>query len=130
LYGLTTGVYDLLGEGAYGLSHAIGNIILPILEGEFGLELAGEKPADFLQEIGRYMVDEFGFAKDVEIVDEGDVYKMKFKVYLVEANIGVPFICPYLALANAAFNRLGIKAMSKIDYWEEGEGSIITFDLL
>lgn len=138
LFGLTTGVWDLLGEGALGLSHEIGDEILPILEKEMGLEVAGEDPTQVLQEIGRIMVDEFGFAQEADVSGDGDRLVMKVRSCanrkltddLTAAGVTHPFICPFMCVADAVFDRMGIKAMSKVDKWEEGNGSIITFTLL
>jgi hypothetical protein len=137
LFGLTAGVWDLLGEGALGLSHQIGGEILPVLEKEMGLEIAGEDPTQVLQEIGRIMVDEFGFAKTVEVSGDGDRLVMKVNTCanrkltdnLEAAGITHPFICPFMCVSNAVFDRMGIKVMSKVEKWHEGDGSIITFTL-
>ncbi|MBN1318532.1 MAG: hypothetical protein JXA42_23835 [Anaerolineales bacterium] len=137
LLGLTAGVYDLLGDGAFGLTHGIGGLLLPGLEQEKGLEITATNPADILREVGRVMVEDFDFAEGTEVVADGDVFKMKvrkcasYQVGSFLVSLGIqPFICPYMALANGIFDRLGIKAMSSITLWEEEEGSIITFELL
>jgi len=137
LFGVTAGVWDLLGEGASGLTHQIGSEILPVMENEMGLEIAGESPEDVLQEVARLFVDEFGFAKDIEVTSDGDVLKMKvagclnYKLTqdLTAAGVERPFVCPYLAAATAVFDRMGIKAMTKIDTWSEKRGSVLSFEL-
>ena len=138
LLGISAGVWDLLGEGAYGLSHEIGDLILPILEKEMGLELAGEDPEQVLQEVGRLMVDEFGFAGDVTVTREGDTLTMKvhtcsnrhFTDQLLEAGVLKPYICPFLCVSDAVLDRMGEKAMTTVEKWEEGQGSILTFELI
>lgn len=138
LLGLASGVWDLLGDGAKGLSHEIGEQLLPILEKEMGLEIAGQTPLEVLQEVGRLMVDEFGFAQDVTVEADGNILRMKvhgcinrnFTDKLEAAGVPYPFICPYLALSNAVFSRMGEKARSEIQKWSEGKGSIITFELI
>jgi hypothetical protein len=138
LFGLTAGIWDLIGDGARGLSHEIGDEILPVLEKEMGLEIAGENPEDALQEVGRLMVDEFGFAKEVEVIGDGDVIQMKVHTCaqrrltddLEEAGVGTPFICPFMCVSDAVLDRMGIKAMTKVEKWEEGGGSIITFEVI
>mgnify|MGYP000731124450 CR=1 FL=1 len=72
LYGLSTGIWDLLGEGALGLSHVIGAQILPVLEKEMGLELGSESLLDIANEVGRLAVDEFGIAESVEASGDSD----------------------------------------------------------
>ena len=137
LFGLTAGIWDMLGEGAFGLSHQIGTQLLPVLENEMGLEIAGEEPKDVLQEVGRLMVDEFGFATEVDVTEDGDRLIMrvhecvnrKFTDDLVKVGLTSPFICPYMCVSNAVFDRMGIKVMSKVAKWVEGKGSIITFEL-
>ena len=138
LYGLTTGIWDLIGEGALGLSHEIGDEILPVLEKEMGLEIAGENPTEVLQEVGRLMVDEFGFAKEVEVTSDGDVLTMKVHTCanrkltddLMAAGVGKPFICPFLCISDTVLDRMGVKAMTNVEKWVEGKGSIITFELI
>lgn len=137
LFGLTTGVWDLLGEGAMGLSHEIGDEILPILEKEMGLEVAGEDPIQVLQEAGRIMVDEFGFAQSVDVSGDGDRFIMKVHSCanrklcddLETEGITHPFICPFMCVSDAVFDHMNIKIISKVDRWHEGNGSIITFTL-
>ncbi|MBN1936821.1 MAG: hypothetical protein JW934_19325 [Anaerolineae bacterium] len=138
LFGVTTGIWDLMGDGARGLSHEIGDEILPVLEKEMGLEIAGESPENVLQEVGRLMVDEFGFAKSVDVVADGDILQMKVHTCanrkltddLEAAGVGTPFICPFLCVADAVFDRMGIKARTKIERWHEAGGSIITFEVI
>jgi hypothetical protein len=138
LLGVSAGVWDLIGEGAYGLSHEIGSLLLPVLEKEMGLEIAGEDPEQVLQEIGRLFIDEFGFAGDVEVSQDGDTLTMKvhscanrnFSDKLMAAGVGKPYICPFLCVGNAALDRMGVKAMSTIEKWKEGKGSILTFELI
>ncbi len=138
LLGLAAGVWDLLGDGARGLSYEIGDEILPMLEKEMGLEIAGETPLAVLQEVGRLFVDEFGFAQEVTVSEDGDVLTMKvhgcinrtFSDKLEAAGVNYPFICPYMAVANAVFGRMGEKVRSTVQRWVEGKGSIITFELV
>ncbi len=138
LLGLAAGTWDLLGDGARGLSYEIGEAILPILEKEMGLEIAGQSPLEVLQEVGRLMVDEFGFAENVTVEADGNVLRMKvygcvnrsFTDKLEAAGVPIPFICPYMAISNAVFNRMGEKVRTEIQRWREANGSIITFELI
>lgn len=137
LTGLASGIWDILGEGAMGLTHQIGAGILPVMEKEMGLEIVGETPADVLQEIGRLMVDEFGFAQNVEVIDNGDTLDMKISKCInagltgemKKAGVGKPsFICPYMALSDAALDKMGTKAISQMQKNEKTE--VITFELI
>ena len=138
LYGLTTGVWDILGEGALGLGNEIGQKILPVLEKEMGLEIAGETPEDILQELSRILVDEFGFASNIEVSREGDILTAKvanclhrkLDDELIAAGVEKLFICPILCAAVAAFNRSDLKSTTNVESWPEGKGSILTFELL
>jgi len=138
LYGLTAGIWDLLGEGSLGLSRLIGDEILPVLEKEMGLEIAGESIEDITIEVGRLAVDEFGFASDVEVTSDGDKVTMKIRNCanrkltddLLAFGITHPFICPFVCVTDAVFDRLGVKAVTSVAKWEEGNGSIITFELI
>ncbi len=138
LLGVSAGVWDLLGEGALGLSHQIGSLLLPVLEKEMGLEIAGETPEQVMQEVGRLMVDEFGFAADVDVTRDGDEITMKvhtcsnrrFTDQLMESGVTKPFICPFLCVGDAVLDRMGEKARGTVAKWEEGNGSIITYELI
>lgn len=138
LFGVTSGTWDLLGDTALGLSREIGVQILPVLEKEMGLEIAGETPQAVLQEVGRLFVDEFGFAKGATIAEEGDKIVMeiqacvnrKFTDDLRAAGVGSPFVCPFMCTASAVFDRLGIKARGNIVESAGSDISTLTFELL
>ena len=138
LYGLTTGIWDLLGEGALGLGHVIGAQIVPVLEKEMGLELGGESFLDIANEVCRLAVDEFGMAESVEASGDNDQITLKVKNCalrgltndLMAAGVSKPFICPLLCVGDAILDRKGVKAMSNIEKWEEGKGSIITWEVI
>jgi hypothetical protein len=136
LYGLTTGIWDLLGEGSLGLSRLIGAQILPVLEKEMGLELGGESLVDVATEVGRLAVDEFGLAEDVEVSGDEDKIVLKVRRYglyrlfndLVTAGVEKVFIEPFLCTGLAILDRKGIKATSSAETWVEGKGVTITFE--
>jgi hypothetical protein len=138
LYGLTTGIWDLLGEGALGLSHEIGDQILPVLEKEMGLELGGDSLLDIANEVGRIAVDEFGAAEDVEVSGDNDKVVLKIRGYalyrlfddLAAFGITHPFICPFLCVGDAILDHKGVKAIGSVEKWEKGKGSIITWELI
>ncbi len=136
LYGLGAGIWDMLGDGALGLSHVIGAQIVPVLEKEMGLELGGDSLLDIAKEVGRIAVDEFGMAESVEASGDNDQITLKVKNCvlrgltndLMAAGVSQSFICPLLCVGDAILDRKGVKAMSNIEKWEEGKGSIITWE--
>ncbi len=138
IYGLAAGLWDFLGETSYALTPKMGTAILGVMEKEMGLEIAGEKPEDVLNEIARIFVDEFGFAGDIEVVKEDDVVLMKVHKclarnltdQLMEAGVESPFTCPIMNASQAAMKRLNMKARSHVDKWAEEKGSIITFEMM
>ena len=138
LYGLTMGIWDLVGEGALGLSRLIGDEILPVLEKEMGLELTGESLVDIATEVGRIAVDEFGFAESVEVSGDDNVITLKVKNCanrkltddLMATGVEHPFICPFLCVGEAILHRVGKRARGTAEKWVEGNGSIITFELI
>ncbi len=138
LFGLATGIWDLLGDGARGLSHEIGDEILPVLEKEMGLEIAGESADAVLHEVARLFVDEFGFAQDAAVKGDGDIFTLRVRGCvnrklcddLESSGVTVPFICPYLAVADAVLDHVKIKARTKMERWHEGDGTIITFEVI
>jgi len=138
LFGVTAGLWDLLGDTALAVGPQVGEQVLNVMEKEMGLEIAGETPEEVLTEIARLFVDEFGFAGNIEVVTEGDTITMKVRNCLnrgltdrlVEAGVGKPFICPVMNAGAVAMRRLGIKAQQDVVKWTEGNGSIISFKLI
>ena len=118
------------------MSREIGDQILPVLEKEMGLELGGDSLPDIATEVGRLAVDEFGLAEDVEVSGDNDKITLKVKNCqlrgltndLAASGINHPFICPLLCVGDAILDRKGVKATGTVDKWEEGKGSIITFE--
>ena len=138
IYGLTVSVWDMVGESAYVFSKGMGDVILPVLEKEMGLELAGESHLDVATEVGRIVVDELGIAKDIEITGDSDNLVMKLREYtlrplydnLAAAGVEKPFIDPVMCIGEAVLHRMGQKCRFDIENWDEGKGSIITFELI
>lgn len=136
LLSLAAGTWNTLGESSFAFSGPMGETILKTMEHEMGLEIEGEDPQQVMMEISRIFVDEFGFASDIDVVQEGDgVYKLKVKNCinrgltdkLVEAGVEKPFICPIMNAATAALRRMGYRLRENVEKWEDGKGSIITF---
>lgn len=135
LLGLSTAVWDMVGDSALVFSKGIGESILPVLEKEMGLEIAGQSPEEIGNEIGRILVDEFGFAESVEISFEGDVAIQKVKnclIYnlckdLTDAGVETPFFCTFKCLADAIVARMGGKVRVNIERGDD-RTSIITLE--
>jgi len=139
LLSLAASTWDTLGESAFAFSGAMGSHILEIMEKEMGLEIAGEDPRDVMMEISRIFVDEFGFAGDIDVVPQDDsTYQVKvkncvnrkFTDQLMAAGVEKPFICPIMNACQAALRRMDFKAHEKVEKWVDGNGSVITFDLI
>jgi len=138
LLGLAASVWDMVGDGAYAFSKGMGEHILPVLEKEMGLELTGESLVDIVTEVGRIAVDEFGFAESVEVSGDDNVITLKVKNCanrkltddLMATGVEHPFICPFLCVGEAILHRAGKRARGTVEKWVEGNGSIITFELI
>ncbi len=138
LYGLTTGVWDYVGESSFAMSEGIGESVLGLMEKEMGLEIAGASVDEVLTEINRLFVDEFGFADDIEILADDSQVVMKVHSCLnrnltdklMAAGVEKPFICPIMNAAQAALKRMGTRARIDVAKWEEGKGSIITLTIV
>jgi hypothetical protein len=138
LLGVTKGVWDFVGETSFALSQKIGNEILKMMEKEMGLEIAGENHSDVINEICRLFVDEFGFARNIDVNEEDGVITLnvqhclnsKLNDQLLEAGIEKSFICPIMNALVAAFKRMNIRARQDICKNPEGNGSIITLELM
>jgi len=136
LASLAAGVWDNLGDSSFALSGPMGEEILQMMEKEMGLEIVGEKPEDVLREITRIFIDEFGFAREIEIetYDGGNkiVLKVKscinraFTDKLAAAGVEKPFICPIMNACSAALKRHGFRVHEDVAKWAEEGGSIIT----
>ncbi|MDY6875548.1 MAG: hypothetical protein SWK90_05010 [Chloroflexota bacterium] len=137
LTGLTGAVWDMVGESAYVFSKGMGKHILSIMEKEMGLEIAGASPLEIGNEIGRLFADEFGFVQSIEVeeLDSEIVMKVHNCVgrpscdAIMAAGVEHPFICPVVCLGEAILARIGGKARIRAVKWEEGNGSIIRFEL-
>ena len=137
LTGLSTGVWNTLGESAFAFSGLMGRQILTVMEDEMGLEVAGESPHDVVDEIGRLFVDEFGFAAEITVSSKSEDHmelkvrnciNRKYTDELMAAGVAKPFICPILNASQAALRRMGYRMHENVDKWVEGNGSIITFE--
>jgi hypothetical protein len=133
--GTALGIWDMIGETASSLGPSIGQQTLEMMEKEMGLEIAGEKPEDVLNEIARLFVDEFSFCSSIDLEAESDVITMKVSDCLMATLTGKliddgvdPFICPYRNTGAAALKRLGMRVRTRVDF--DGKRSVITFELL
>lgn len=138
LLGVTKGVWDFVGESSFALSRNIGDEIIRMMEKEMGLEIAGETPLDVVHEISRLFVDEYGFARHIEVSETDGIIKLdvqhclnrKLDDQLGEAGVEKPFTCPVMNSVVAAFRRMNIRAHQDVVKNPEGNGSIITFELI
>ena len=138
LFGLSAGVWDMVGDSAMSFAPKIGGQVLEVMEKEMGLEIAGESPEDVLNEIARIFVDEFGFCSAMDVESTGGTLVLKVHSCLnrhltdrlINAGVGKPFICPIMNSAQAALKRAGINARCDVEKWVEGKGSILTFELM
>ena len=109
-----------------------------MLEKNLGLEIAGEKPEDILVEMGRIFVDEFGFAREVKVEDQGNVH-----IVTLEGAVGSPefsqlrasgveklFSHPFLCAGLAALKRLGVKSRAEIEIDVPNSRQVIRYEFL
>lgn len=139
LLSLASSTWNTLGESAFAFSGPMGDYILEVMEKEMGLEIAGQNPKDVMMEISRIFVDEFGFAGDIAVEEvDGEHYQLKvkncinrrFTDRLMDAGVEKPFICPVMNACQAALRRMDFKAHENVEKWADGNGSIISFNLL
>ena len=136
--GLTTSVWDMVGDSAYVFSRSICESILQVMEKEMGLEIAAEPSGgDVGTEINRIFVDEFGLAESIELAIDDNIVTSKAKNYagyqtfkkLMNAGVEQPFTDPIMCTGQAVLHRLGMKARVRAKLWEEGKGVIIHYEL-
>jgi hypothetical protein len=139
LLSLASSTWDTLGESAFAFSGPMGNHVLDVMEKEMGLEITGEDPHDVMMEISRIFVDEFGFAGDIDVKADGDnqfqvkvrnCINRRFTDRLMDAGVEKPFVCPIMNACQAALRRMDFKAHETVEKWADGNGSIITFELI
>ena len=134
---MTTGIWDMVEESSVTLSPLIGASLLSLLEKNAGLEIAGEKPEHMLVELGRILVDEFGYATEAKVEGSDKSYKL----ILINA-VGLPeykaleakgitkaFSNPVYCTGIAALARLGYKCRAKVDINLETKTQVTTFEL-
>ena len=73
---MTQGIWDIVEESSVTLSPMIGESLLSLLEKSAGFELAGEKPEHMLVELGRILVDEFGYATEAKVESKDKTYTL------------------------------------------------------
>lgn len=130
-------VWDTLGESSMALAKGMGDAILEMLEKEQGLELAGEDPVAVGTEINRILVDEYGYAQEISMINLAVGEKVDVKVKgcintaftdrLTKAGVKTPFICPMMLLGGALLRRVGMNPHITIERWPEGKGCIIHY---
>jgi hypothetical protein len=135
---MTTGIWDMVEESSVTLSPLIGASLLSLLEKNAGLEIAGEKPEHMLVELGRILVDEFGYATEAKVEGSDKSYKLtlvnavglpEFKA-LETKGITKAFSNPVYCTGVAAMARLGYKCRAKVDINLETKTQVTTFELL
>ena len=135
--GLTTSVWDMVGDSAYVFSRSIGESILQVMEKEMGLEIAAEPSGgDVGTEINRIFVDEFGLAESIELTADGNTATSRVKNYagyqmfkkLMDAGVEQPFTDPIMCTGQAVLHRMGMKVRVRAEVWEEGKGMLINWE--
>jgi hypothetical protein len=119
--GLTMGIWEMVGESSNTLSPGIGQQILGMVEKQFGMEIAGEKPEDLMTELGRIFIDEMGFAKDVKVERKDNFINVVMTDSLgargtaMASQMGMsPFYHPYLCAGLACLKRAGLKVRADV----------------
>jgi len=129
--------WQMLGESSFLLTSLVGDNTLNVMEKEMGLEIAGNSPKEVMMEISRILIDEFGFADDIEVTgDDEKIITLKVKQcsyrdytdFLMKNGVEKPFLCPVLTTCQAGLKRMGYKMKDNIEEWREERGSIITFE--
>lgn len=136
--GLTLGIWDMVQEASFGISPAIGEVILRDTEKRLGLEIAGEKPEDILTELGRVLVDECGFAAESKLEKTEKGFNLTFInsvgvaefAALRERGVEKLFSHPVLCAGIAALGRLGLKTRGDVAIDVATKTQIVTFEIL
>jgi hypothetical protein len=135
---MTQGIWDIVEESSVTLSPMIGESLLSLLEKSAGFELAGEKPENMLVELGRILVDEFGYATEAKVEVKDKTYTLilsnavglpEFKA-LETKGITKPFSNPVFCTGIAAMARLGYKCRAKMDIDLEKKIMTTVFELV
>ncbi len=135
--GMAKALWDLFGESANATMIEVGKDILGIMEKEMGLEIAGEKPKDVMTEVGRIMVDEFGYIESFQVEEDGNEISLyvdkcmgwNLTQAIMKTGVEVPFTCPIMNVGQAALMRLGIPVHKRVEPREDVKGSRIVFTM-
>jgi hypothetical protein len=135
--GMTLGIWEMVEESATAISPYIGNALLPMIEKQLGLEIAGGKPADLITEIGRIFVDEFGYASEAKVTATDKAVTIVLKNALgmkegaaLSATVKKQFANPVLCVGMAALVRAGMKCRSDSSWDVPNNSQIVSFELL
>lgn len=135
---MTVGIWDMVEESSVALSPIIGSTLLELFEKQAGLELAGEKPENMLVELGRILVDEYGYGTEVKVEVNEKSYKMiiynavglpEFKALEVKG-ISKPFSNAVYCTGIAAMARLGYKCRARVEIDLAAKTQTTIFDLV
>jgi hypothetical protein len=138
VFGMTVGIWEMVEDSATAITPYIGNALLPMIEKQLGLEIAGEKPADIITEIGRLFVDEFGFASEAKVSATDKAVTLVLKnalgtkegAGLVAMGVKKQFAHPVLCVGIGALTRAGVKCRGNMELDVPNNSQIVTFDLL
>jgi hypothetical protein len=138
VFGMTIGIWEMVEDSAGAISPYIGNALLPLIEKQLGLEIAGEKPADLITEIGRLFVDEFGFAAEAKVTATDKVVTLLLKnamatkegAQLAAMGVKKSFSHPAMCVGVAALTRAGVKCRGNVELDVPNNNQTVTFELL
>lgn len=135
IFGFGKGLYELFGDSAMATTATIGEGMIAEMEHDLGLEIHAENPMDFIAELRRILIDEYGLYKDSWV--EYDPPKLKFTCQdcmLWQATedmlrIGAPpFHCVPMMLTNAALQVRGGAKARFVGLTQDKEKHICTLD--
>lgn len=135
---MTLGIWEIVEESSVTISPIIGAVLLKTLESSAGFEVAGEKPEHMLVELGRILVDEYGYGTEAKVEVGEKSYKLiiqnavglaEYKA-LAERGVTKPFSNPVYCTGIAALNRLGYKCRARIEVDFDARTQTTIFDLI
>lgn len=135
---MTLGIWEIVEESSVTISPIIGAVLLKSLEATAGFEVAGEKPEHMLVELGRILVDEYGYGTEAKVEGNDKSFKltivnavgMQEAAALAARGVTKPFSNPVYCTGIAAMNRLGFKCRARVEFDQENKSQITYFDLL
>jgi hypothetical protein len=137
VFGINSGVWEVMEESATALTPTIGRSLLPMLETLLKVKVEGETPADVLAMVGRMFTTGLDWAKEATVNTGEKSVRIILKDALGSEEIagfaakGIKFFShPVMCVGVEALARKGIKCRPTLATDAATNSQTVTFELL